>query len=170
MPTVRVVDTTPVAAERVLEAARDFSDRRAELWPDVHVEHLEVHERGETYAVVTEGNPWPIGYVWERLRYDWSEPGALRGVVIASNLFKPGSTWEITATPASAGVTRVELTAVRNLGGWRGRLITPVFPLGWAKQSVAQHLRHFLATLEAESSGLAIPPESGGDDRIRTGE
>jgi hypothetical protein len=44
------------------------------MWPDVHVEHLQVHEAGETFAEVTEGNPWPIGYVWERLRYDWSEP------------------------------------------------------------------------------------------------
>ena len=97
MPVVHVVDTTPVAPERVLEAAIDFSPRRAELWPDVHVEYLEVHERGETFAEVTEGNPWAIGYVWERLRYDWSQPGVVQGVVIASDLFKPGITWEIRA-------------------------------------------------------------------------
>ena len=150
MPTVHVVDTTPVAADRVLEAARDFSERRAERWPDVHVEHLEVHERGDTYAVVTEGNPWPIGYVWERLRYDWSEPRILRGVVLASNLFKPGSTWEISATAVPKGGARVEVRAVRNLGGIKGRLLTPVFPLGIAQRTVAEHLRHFLATLEAE--------------------
>jgi hypothetical protein len=149
---VHVVDTTPVSADRVLEAARDFSERRAAMWPDVHLEHLEVHERGETFAIVTEGNPWPIGYVWERLRYDWSKPGVLKAVVLASNLFKPGSTWEISATPASGGGARVEVTAVRNLGGFKGRLITPVFPLGWAKQSVAQHVRHFLAVIEAEQS------------------
>jgi hypothetical protein len=34
VPTVLVVDETPVAFERVPEAARDFSERRAELWPD----------------------------------------------------------------------------------------------------------------------------------------
>jgi len=44
------------------------------------------------------GNPWRIGYVWERLRYDWSQPGVVQGVVIASDLFKPGITWEIRAT------------------------------------------------------------------------
>lgn len=66
MPTVHVVDQTPVAAERVLAAARDFSEQRAEMWPDVHVEHLQVHEMGESFAEVTEGDPWPIGYVWER--------------------------------------------------------------------------------------------------------
>ena len=55
----------------------------------VHVEHLQVHEAGETFIEVTEGNPWPIGYVWERLRYDWSEPGSVKGVVIDSNIFCP---------------------------------------------------------------------------------
>jgi hypothetical protein len=40
---------------------------------------LHVHEAGETFAEVTEGNPWPIGYVWERLRYYWSEPGLVKG-------------------------------------------------------------------------------------------
>lgn len=148
VPTVHVVDQTPVAAERVLEAARDFSPRRAELWPDVHVEHLEVHQTGENFAEVTEGNPWPIGFVWERLRYDWSEPGVVRGTVVDSNIFQPGSTWEIRATPTSDGGSRVEVIGVRHLRGVKGRLLAPTFPLGWAKQTVAAHLRHFLAEIE----------------------
>lgn len=148
MPTVHVVDQTPVSPERVLESARDFSARRAELWPDVHVEHLQVHESGEKFAVVTEGNPWPIGYVWERLRYDWSEPERLRGTVIDSNIFKPGSTWEIRATPTDDGGSRVEVIGVRHLRGVKGRLLAPLFPLGVAKQTVAAHLRHFLSQVE----------------------
>ena len=147
MPTVHVVARTPVGPERVLEAARDFSERRAELWPDVHVKHLQVHEAGETFAEVSEGNPWPIGYVWERLRYDWSQPGSVKGVVTDSNIFKPGSTWEIAATPADGG-SRVEVIAVRRLRGFKGRLLAPAFPLGLAKRTVADHLRHFLSELE----------------------
>jgi hypothetical protein len=119
----------------VIEAARDFTPRRAELWRDVYVEHLHVHEQGETWADVTEGNPWPIGLVWERLRYDWSQPDALRGTVIDSNLFRPGSTWEIRATAAAGGGSRVEVTAVRKLRG-RGWLLWPFFPLGLAKRDV----------------------------------
>jgi hypothetical protein len=145
------VDETPILPDRVLAAARDFSDRRSELWPDVHVEHMEVHELGETFADVTEGNPWPIGYVWERLRYDWSEPGLVKGVVTDSNIFKPGSTWEIRAAPINGG-SRVEVIGVRHLRGVRGRLLAPFFPLGLAKRSVADHLRHFLSCLEAERS------------------
>ena len=147
MPTVRVVADTHVAPERVLEAARDFSERRAEMWPDVHVEHMHVHEVGDTFVDVTEGNPWPIGHVWERLRYDWSDPGSVKGVVIDSNIFKPGSTWEIHATPMNGG-SRVEIVAVRHLRGLKGRILFPVFPLGLAKQSVAEHLRHFLSWVE----------------------
>jgi Polyketide cyclase / dehydrase and lipid transport len=151
VPTVHVVDDTSVAPERVLAAARDFSQRRAEMWPDVHIEHLKVHESGETFAEVTEGNPWPIGHVWERLRYDWSEPGAVKGVVTESNLFKPGSTWEIRATPANGG-SRVELIGVRHLRGVKGWTLAPFFPLGLAKRTVADHLRHFLSYLETEET------------------
>ncbi len=118
----------------------------------MHVEHLEVHESGETFAEVTEGNPWPIGYVWERLRYDWSEPGWVKGVVTDSNIFKPGSTWAIRATPTNGG-SRVEVIAVRHLRG-KGRLLAPVFPLGLARQTVAEHLRHFLSKVEARYAGL----------------
>jgi hypothetical protein len=57
VPAVRVVEETPVPPERVLEAARDFSDRRADLWPDVHLEHFEVHQLGDTFADVTEATP-----------------------------------------------------------------------------------------------------------------
>jgi hypothetical protein len=160
MPTVHVVDETTAAPERVLDAACDFSERRAEMWPDVHVEHLEVHEIGDRYADVTEGNPWPIGHVWERLRYDWSEPGRLKGVVSDSNLFKPGSTWELQATAAN-GATRVEIVAVRHLRGPKGRLLTPVFPLGLAKRVVADHLRHFLDEVEEQDPGPRPEPGRG---------
>jgi hypothetical protein len=151
VPKVHVVETSPVPPARVLEAARDFSERRAELWPDVHVEHLQVHEKGETFADVTEGNPWPIGHVWERLHYDWSEPGSVKGMVTDSNIFKPGSTWEIRATPADGG-SRVEVIGVRKLRGFKGRLLAPVFPLGLAKRTVADHLRHFLSKVEEQGS------------------
>lgn len=155
VPRVHVVDHTAVPAELVLEAARDFSERRAEMWPDVHMEHLEIHATGETFAEVTEGNPWPIGHVWERLRYDWSAPGSVQGRVVDSNLFKPGSTWGIWATEEPGGRTRVEVIAVRHLRG-KGLLLAPVFPLGLAHQAVTEHLRHFLSKVE-EYAGADRP-------------
>lgn len=152
MPTVHVSEHSDLPPEVVLTAARDFTERRAEMWPDVHVEYLEVHEVGESHAEVTEGNPWPIGYVWERLRYDWSDIHSLRGVVIDSNLFKPGSTWELSATPEDGG-SRVEIRAVRHLRG-RGLLLLPFFlpiPMISAAATVQEHLRHFLNSIQASS-------------------
>jgi len=154
MPSVRVVAETSASPEEVLAAARDFSARRAEMWPDVHVEHLEVHEAGDTFADVTEGNPSPIGHMWERLRYDWSQPGSVRGVVVDSNLFRPGSTWEIHASPSNGG-SRVEVRAVRHLKGVKGRLLYPLFPLGLARRIVADHVRHFLGYVERHPTAAA---------------
>ena len=148
MPRVHVVETSSATPAQVLEAARDFSPRRAELWPDVHMEHFELHDRGNTWAEVTEGNPWPLGLVWERLRYDWARPGSVMGVVVDSNIFKPGSTWEIKATQRDGGSV-VEVIAVRHLRGVWGRMLTPFFPLGLARRDVAAHLRHFLSRVEA---------------------
>ena len=146
VPTVHVIENSSAAPDRVLEDARDFSVRRALLWRDVYVEHLTVHDRGETWADVTEGNPWGPWVVWERLRYDWSEPGRLKATVIASNLFRPGSTWEIRATPTEAGST-VEIVALRRLRGL-GWLIWPLFPIGLARRDVADYLRQFLSKVE----------------------
>ena len=144
-----MVEQSTAPVDRILEAARDFSSRRAELWRDVYTEHLTIHDRGETWADVTEGNPWPIGLVWERLRYDWSQPNVLRGTVVDSNLFRPGSTWEIRATPVDDGGSRVEVIGVRHLRG-RGWLVWPFFPLGLAKRDVADYVRKFLAKVEAD--------------------
>jgi len=148
VPRVHVVEESTASPEAVLAAARDFSPVRAELWRDVHVEHLTIHDRGETWADVTEGNRWPIGLVWERLRYDWSQPDALRAVVVDSNLFEPGSTWELRATGSEGGASRVEIVAVRRLRG-KGLLLWPFFPLGLARRDVADYLRTFLARVEA---------------------
>src|SRR5256714_9374088 len=58
--TIRVAAKTSLPAERVLDAGRNFSERRADVWSNVKVKHLEVHERGKTFADVTEGT-WVVG-------------------------------------------------------------------------------------------------------------
>lgn len=131
MPRVHVVETSSASPEQVLEEARDFTDRRAELWRDVYTEHLTVHERGETWADVTEGNRWPIGLVWERLRYDWSEPDVLKGTVVESNIFKAGSTWEIRArqpTVVGAASKSSESGTCEAEAGFCGRSFRSAWP------------------------------------------
>src|SRR2546422_765543 len=104
MVRVHVTADSSLPPEKVLESARDFSDRRTEVWPMVQSKYLQVHETGDTSAEVTEGT-FVVGRFWERSRYDWSEPGLVKARVLDSNVFKPGSTWELQATPRNGGST-----------------------------------------------------------------
>ena len=113
MTTIRVVTQSPLPPDRVLAAARDFTDQREEIFPAVSVKRMEVHRLAGTSADVTEGTR--IGPIvnWERCDYDWSEPGSVKAPVRDSNVYRPaGSNWELRATPADGG-SQVEMTWVR---------------------------------------------------------
>jgi hypothetical protein len=105
-----VVASTSVAPDRVLEAARDFSPRRAEVFPAVSTDQMTVHALEGTSADVTEGTAAGIGVNWERCRYDWSELGVVTATVTDSNVYAfPGSSWQLRATPSADG-SEVEMT------------------------------------------------------------
>src|SRR5436305_9171631 len=104
---------TSASPEQVLAAARDFSEHRAQIWPNVEAKRLEVHERGDTWAVVTEGT-MVVGVFWERCRYDWSEPTQLTATVIESNVFKPGSRWQLQDTSRDGAGSIVATTVLRD--------------------------------------------------------
>jgi len=87
MTTIHTVTSSPLPAARVLEAAFDFSDRRAQVFPAVSLDYLEVHELGDSWADVTEGTRAGIGINWERCRYDWSQPGSVTATVTDSNVY-----------------------------------------------------------------------------------
>ena len=128
MPTIRVVLQSSLAPERILRAAYDFSERRAEVWPAVSVPRLTVHDRGDTWADVTEGTRAGPVVNWERCRYDWSQPGSVTAPVTDSNVYAfPASSWEIKATPTENG-SHVEMIWVREFKpGPRGRLFASLF-------------------------------------------
>lgn len=63
---INVTAETDASPDRVLTlAGTDFSDHRAEIWPNVTTRRLEVHERGDTYAVVTEGATGIARFAWD---------------------------------------------------------------------------------------------------------
>ena len=130
MTTVHTVTASPLPAARVLEAAFDFSDRRAQVFPAVSRDYLEVHEVGDCWADVTEGTRAGIGINWERCRYDWSQPGSVTATVTDSNVYAvPGSSWELRATPNANG-SRVEMIWVRRFRpGPRGAIFGTLFRL-----------------------------------------
>ena len=148
--TIKVSAETPSRPQRVLEAARDFSDRRADVWPNVRARHLEVHQRGENFAEVTEGT-WVVGLFWERNRYDWSEPGSVKATVIDSNIFQPGSTWELRATTRDGG-SEVEMVLQRGFrSGPKGRIASAIHHTV-GKWVWGRFLRSALAVVEKQTA------------------
>ena len=148
--TIRVAAETSSPPDRVLDAARDFSERRADVWPNVRIKHLEVHERGKTFAEVTEGT-WVVGLFWERSRYEWSQPGLVKATVVESSVFQPGSTWELRATPRDGG-SEVEIVLHRGFRrGPKGRIASAVHHTV-GKWVWGSFLRHALAAVEKQAA------------------
>jgi hypothetical protein len=127
--TIRVVCETTEPPERVLRAAFDFSERRAQVFPAVELEHFKVHELEGTSADVTEGTATgPFGTNWERCRYDSSQPGLVSAPVTDSNVYEPArSSWEIRATPHGDG-SQIEMIWERQFkANARGRIFGTLF-------------------------------------------
>jgi hypothetical protein len=163
MPELRLEADTSASPEQVLAAARDFSDKRPELWPSIEPEVYEVHETGDDFAVVTEGSKM-LGQIWARERYEWSDPGVVRATVQDSNIFKPGGVWEIKATPRDGG-THVDVLNNRQMKGPRGHLLGVVMR-AIGKRTLTADLRKTLNKLEESHGG----GESQGGAGKTTGE
>src|SRR3954447_6329660 len=88
MITIEVSAETSVDPATVIEAPRDFSERRPTIWPNVKAGHFEVHASGATFVEATE-YLWPLGF-YERCRYEWPESDHVRATVLDSNTLAPG--------------------------------------------------------------------------------
>jgi hypothetical protein len=131
--------------DRFVTALVDFGPGRAEVWGNSDPEHLAVHERGDTWAEVTEGST--TGGVWQRLRYDWSAPGVVTLDVLASNSFGPGSRWTYRVEPDGAGGSDIDLTVVRVPCSAKGRFLDVVLTLG-GSSFYSRDLRRTVRRLE----------------------
>jgi hypothetical protein len=123
MPRIHFQLHTPLAPDAVLAALTDFGPSRAETWPNIDAQHLELHGSGPDWADVTEGSS-VAGGVWERNRYEWDAgAGRLTATTRESNTWAPGSRWEYRFSPAAAGGTDVDVDVLRRGRGVRGRLL-----------------------------------------------
>lgn len=155
---VTVSAESSASPEQVLAAARDFSAHRAQIWPNVEAKRLEVHDRGDTWAEVTE-DTMVLGVFWERCRYEWSEPTQITATVIESNVFKPGSSWQLQAAPRSDGGSVVAAAVVRDYrNGFKGTFARVVNHVG-GRRLFGWFLRSALAAIEkAPEADSAIRP------------
>ncbi len=140
------------AAEVLALAGTDFSANRAQIWPNVTTRKLEIHERGETYVDVTEGGTFIARYFWERSRYDWSQPGAVKSTVIDSNGLAAGSTFELRVAPGQGGGCEVEMTLRRDFKrSAAGRIASALNHLG-GERLFGSMLRRTLTAVERASA------------------
>lgn len=145
MLTFNAVAETSASPDQVIAAARDFSERRAAIWPNVKVGHFEVHATGDAFTEATE-YAWPLGF-YERCRYEWPRPDQVRATVLESNVLMPGSTWELTTVPTDDG-TRVETVFRRDFPRTARGRIAKLLNRTVARHLLAADLRHALANLE----------------------
>jgi hypothetical protein len=126
MPIVSTRVTTNLSPAEVLRILTDFGPNRAKAFPGVDDSNLTLHDQGDTWADVTEGNK--IG--WERERYEWdAEQGTISAVTTDSNLWAAGSRWDYRLTPQGSG-TLVEIRLERHAKGLLGHLVGLLVPIG----------------------------------------
>lgn len=130
-----------LAPDAVLSAITNFGPSRADVWPNIDSAHFKVHGQGPGWAEVTEGSS-VAGGVWERERYTWdASTGTVAIETLDSNTWGPGSRWDYRLTQGTGGGTEIEVTAVRNGKGWKGRLIGIGLALVGAEMLRAQMAR-----------------------------
>jgi hypothetical protein len=119
MSIIRVHAVTSASPEQFVAGLTDFGPGRRELFANSDDERLVVHERGGNWADVTEG----AGGVWERLRYDWSDPRRITMRTVDSNVWGGGSGHTYTLSPRPDGTTAVDAVVVREGKNLKGKLI-----------------------------------------------
>jgi YD repeat-containing protein len=119
MSVLEVTISTSLPAAEVLRILTDFEGRRSAAWRGVDDKHFAVHDVGDDWADVTEGN----AFAWERERYQWDAAGGTVSVTTTdSNLWGPGSGWEYRLTPTQDG-SELHVRAIRNPKNLRGRVV-----------------------------------------------
>ena len=119
MATLHFNETTTATPELFVAGLTDFGPGRSKLFGNSADDYLQVHDQGPTEADVTEGS----GGVWERLRYDWSDPDRVVMTTTDSNVWGGASGHTYTFTPQSNGTTDVDAVVVREGKNLKGRLL-----------------------------------------------
>jgi hypothetical protein len=116
-------ETTTATPEQYIAGLTDFGPGRAKLFGNSADSYLEVHSMDATEADVTEGSAG----VWERLRYDWSDPDRVVLTTTDSNAWGGDSGHTYTFTRNADGTTDIDYVVVRDGKNLKGRALELVF-------------------------------------------
>ncbi|MER5642396.1 SRPBCC family protein [Kitasatospora sp. NPDC002227] len=149
MATIRFTEHTTATPEQFLACLTDFGPGRRELFPNSAEEYLKVHTAGPDHAEVTEGS----GGVWERLRYDWSDPARVVMTTVDSNLWGGASGHTYTFTRLPDGTTRLDVVVIREGRNLKGRF-TGLLLATLGRGVLAKALKQTVRTVEARSRAV----------------
>ena len=148
MSTIHLRQTTTATGQQFLDGLTDFGPGRSKLFSNSADGYLKVHDRGPGYADVTEGS----GGIWERLRYDWSDPHRVVLTTTDSNTWGGKSGYVYTFTGKPNGTTDVDVVIVREGKNLKGRLLGTV--LGTVgKRVLVKAFDNTVKAIEARNHG-----------------
>jgi hypothetical protein len=148
MPTFRFHQTTTATPEQFVAALTDFGPGRSDLFENSADDYLKVHDRSPTEADVTEGSAG----IWERLRYDWSDPNHIVLTTTDSNAWADGPSHTYTLERQSDGTTDIDYAVVREGKNLKGRFLGIV--LGTVgKGRLERAFEKFVKAIEARNNG-----------------
>ncbi len=147
MSTIHLHQTTTSTPEQYVAGLTDFGPGRSKLFGNSADEYLKVHSRGPSQADVTEGS----GGIWERLRYDWSDPNHVVLTTTDSNIWGGASGHTYTFTRRPDGMTDIDVVVVRDGKNLKGRLLGLV--VGTIGRGVLEEaLKNSVKAIEARNS------------------
>ena len=148
MTTIHLNRTTTATPEQFLAGVTDFGPGRSKIFPNSAGGYLKVHSQDPGQADVTEGS----NGIWERLHYDWSDPGRITMTTTDSNVWGGRSGHTYTLTQRSDGGTDVDVVVVREGKNLKGRLLGIVVGIG-GKRVLGKALEKTVRAIEARNSG-----------------
>ncbi len=152
MSTVHFTQTTTATPEQFVAGLTDFGPGRSKLFANSADDYLEVYSQGPSEADVKEGS----GGVWERLRYDWSDPNHVVLTTTDSNVWGGASGHTYTFKRLPDGTTNVDLVTVREGKNLKGRFLGLV--LGTVgKGKLEKAFAKSVKAIEARNDGTETP-------------
>jgi len=150
MSTIHLHQTTTLTPAQYVAGLTNFGPGRSKIFGNSADEYLKVHSKNTHDADVTEGS----GGIWERLRYDWSNPNRVVLTTTDSNTWGGASGYVYTFPRQPNGTTDIDVVIVREGKNLKGKVLGLV--LGTIGRSVLKKaFENSVKAIEARNNGAA---------------
>jgi hypothetical protein len=152
MSTIKMHATTTATPEKYTAALTDFGPGRSKIFGNSADSYLKVHDEGPGHADVTEGS----GGVWERLKYDWTDPNRVVALTIDSNIWGGQSGHTYRYTRNTDGTTDIDYVVVREGKNAKGKLLGAVLG-SVGKSKLVKAFHNSVKAVEARDDPAKAP-------------